>query len=110
MVKGRFPICCPNSLEGKKRSYYGLLFLYDKSKRNNRKKKHYVKYSDVPSAIRPIPYSPDLPVPEPNSNMEYSPDFEHSNMTVVDGYDTYKLKDDQPIRLTQAELNDLKGT
>ena len=38
----------------------------------NRKNKHHVQYHDVPSAIRPIPHGPDLPVLEPDDNMEYS--------------------------------------
>ena len=52
--------------------------------------------------IRPIPHVPDFPVPDPNGNMEYSSDFEHSDMIVVTGNDAYK-----PVFLTQAELNDL---
>ena len=48
------------------------------------------KYLDVPSAIRPIPHGPDLPIPEPDGNMEYSSDSKHSDMTVVAGIDAYK--------------------
>ena len=53
----------------------------------NRKNKHHVQYPDDPSAIRPIPHDPDLPVPEPEGNMEYSSDTEHWDMTVVAGMD-----------------------
>ena len=56
MVKGR--VC--HFLKGRKRSHYRLLFLHDKSKRN--KLQEQVPYPDVPSAIRPIPHGPDLPV------------------------------------------------
>lgn len=71
-------------------------------KRINHKNKHHVQYPNVPSAIRPIPHGPDLPVPEPDGNMEYSSDSEHS---VVAGDDAYKPEEyDQPV---QAELNDL---
>ena len=74
----------------------------------NRKNKHIVQYPDVPSAIRLIPHGPDLPVPEPDGNMEYSSDSEHSDMTVVARDDAYKPeKDDQPGPLTQAEHTDL---
>ena len=76
----------------------------------NRKNKHHLQYPDVPSAIKPIPHRPDRPVPEPNGNMEYSSDSEHndSDMTVVTRDDAYMPKeDDQPVVLTQAELNDL---
>ena len=56
----------------------------------NRKNKHHVQYPNVPSAITPIPNGPDLPVPEPDGNIDYSPDSKHSEMTVVAGDDTYK--------------------
>ena len=63
---------------------------------------------DVPSVIRPITHGPDLPVLEPDGNMEYSADSEHSDLTVVAGDDTYKPEvDNLPVPLTQAELNDL---
>ena len=51
----------------------------------NHKYKHHIQYPDVPSAIRPIPHGPDLPVPEPDGNIEYSSDCKHSDMTVVAG-------------------------
>ena len=74
----------------------------------NRKNKHHVKYPDVPSDMRPIPHDPGLPVPEPDGNMEYRSDSEHSDITVAVGDDAYKPEDDdQPVPLTQAELNDL---
>ena len=60
------------------------------------------------SAIRPIPHGPDFPVPEPDGNMEYSSDSKHNDMTVVAGDGTYKPEEDnQPVPLTQAELNNL---
>ena len=75
----------------------------------NCKNKHHLQYHDVPSAIRPIPHSPDFPVPKPDGIMEYSSsESEHSNMTVIAGDDAYKIdEDDQSEPLTQAELNDL---
>ena len=60
----------------------------------NCKNKHHVKYPDVPSAIRLIPHGPDLPVPEPDDNLEYSFDSKHSDMTIVAGDDTCKLEED----------------
>ena len=70
--------------------------------------KHHVQYPDVPSAIRPILHSPDLPVPEPDGNMENSSDSEHWDMIVVAKNDAYKPEEDeQPVTLTQAELNNL---
>ena len=68
----------------------------------NCKNKHHVEYPNVPSAIRPTHHGPYLPVLEPNGNMEYSSDFEHSDMTVVAGDDAYKPEEgDQPVPLTQ---------
>ena len=58
--------------------------------------------------IRPIPHGPDLPVPEPDVDMKYSFDSEHSHMTVVTRNDAYKQEDDdQLVPLTQAELNNV---
>ena len=36
----------------------------------NRKNKHFVQYPDVPSAIKPVFYRPDLLVPVPDVTME----------------------------------------
>ena len=93
--------------EGKK-SHHELLFLHDKSKRNELQKQAPYPIYDVPSATRPILHDPDHPLLELDSNMEYSSDSEHSDMTVVAGNDAYwPEEDDQPLLLTQAELNDL---
>ena len=74
----------------------------------NLKNKHHVQYPDVPFAIRSIPRGKDLPVHGPDGNMAYSSNSEHSDMTVVAGDNAYKPEeDDQPVPLTQAELNDL---
>ena len=51
------------------------------------------QYPNIPSAIRPILHSPDLPVPEPDGKMEYS--SEHSDMAVVAGDDIYKPEEDE---------------
>ena len=69
--------------------------------------KHHVQYPNVSSVIRSIPHGSDLPVLEPDDNMEYSSNSKHSDMTVVAGDDAYKPEeDDQPVSLTQAEFND----
>ena len=74
----------------------------------NRKNKSHFQYPDVPSAIRPVPHGSDLPVPELDGNMQYCSDFKHSDMTVVARDNVYKSeKDDHPLPLSQAELNDL---
>ena len=60
---------------------------------------------DVPSAIKPIHHGPDFPVPAPDCNMVYNSDSEHS---VIARGDTYKpVEKNQPVLLTQADLNDL---
>ena len=70
--------------------------------------KHHVQYPDVPSAIRPIPHGPDLPVSEPDGNMEYSSNFKRSDMTVVAGDNAYKLEEDNhSVLLIQTKFNDL---
>ena len=72
------------------------------------KSKHHVQYPDLPSAIKPIPLIPDLPIPEPDANKEYSSDSEQGDITVIAGNDAYKPEeDDQLVPLTQAEVNGL---
>ena len=74
----------------------------------NHKYKHHIQYPYVPSAIKPISHNPDHPVPEPDGNMKYSSDSEHSDMTVVSGDDAYKPEEDnQLVPLTQVKLNNL---
>ena len=68
-------------------------------------KKHHVQYPDVPSAIRPIPPSPNFTVSEPDGNMEYGFDSEHGDMTMDDAYKPEK--DNQPVPLTLAEIIEL---
>ena len=53
--------------------YFYMINLKEMNQKNN----HHVQYPDAPSAVRPIPHGPDLPVPEPDGNMEYSSDSEH---------------------------------
>ena len=73
----------------------------------NRKNKHHVQYRDVPSAIKPVSHGPDIPVPEPNVTMDSSSDSKSSNMTNTAECGAYRPEgDDQPVSLTQVELND----
>ncbi|KAF2352327.1 hypothetical protein FHG87_016916 [Trinorchestia longiramus] len=74
----------------------------------NRKNKHHVQYPDVPSAIKPVPHGPDVPVPEPNVTMESSSDSESSDMIDTAKCNQYRSEeDDQPVPLAQVELNNL---
>ena len=38
------------------------------------KSKHIVKYPDLPSAMRPVPYSEEFLVPKPPKNLTFSDD------------------------------------
>ena len=62
-------------------------------KKNKSQEQAPCPYPDNPSAIRSIPHGHDLPLPELDGNMECSSDSEHSDMTVVVGYDVYKPKE-----------------
>ena len=85
----------------------GCYFCMINLKGINSKNRHHVQYPNVPSTIRPIPPDEDL-VPEPDGNMKYNSDSEHSDMTVVAEDNVYKPEeDDQSVPLTQVELNDL---
>ena len=78
-------------------------------KGTNRKNKHYAQYPDVSSEIKPVPHGPDLPVSESNVTMESSSDSKSSDTTDTAESDAYRPEeDDQPVPLTQAELNDLR--
>ena len=56
----------------------------------NRNNKLHVKYPMFFSAIKPIPHGRDLPVLEPEGNIEYSSHSEHSDMTIVAEDDAHK--------------------
>ena len=69
----------------------------------NRKSKHCVQYPDVPSATRPVPHGPNLPVPEPDVAMESSSESE-SNSTSgrAEGEEYMPEENERPVRLTQV--------
>ncbi|XP_076814257.1 uncharacterized protein LOC143460567 [Clavelina lepadiformis] len=74
----------------------------------NRKNKQHVKYPDVPSAMKPVPHGPGIPVPEPPgeiSEMECC----SSAASKASEQDTWDAEQStsQPKPLTQLELNDL---
>ena len=69
----------------------------------NRKSKHHVQYSDVPTTIKPVPHGPDLSVRKPKFAMESSFDSKSSDMTDTAEFDAYRPEeDDQPMPLTQV--------
>ena len=75
----------------------------------NRKNKHYIKYSDVPSITKTIPYSSNFPVPEPNVpiDMETTSDSQLSAAAEHDSYMPEEEEVHQPKPLTHIQLNDL---
>ena len=102
------PFAIPMVWKGRKDHITNFYFYMINLKGINLRNKHHLQYSNVPSAIRPILHGPDLPVSESDANMEYSSDYEHSDMTVVAGGDAYKSEEeDHTVLLTQSELNDL---
>ena len=64
-----------------------------------------IKYPDVPSAHRPVPHSPDLPVPKPplssQSESESSEDGECMDTDFQD------VESKEPHLISQVELHDL---
>jgi len=47
------------------------------------KSKHTVKYPNLPSAIRPVPHSEDLPTPHPPTHLTLEDQSEHEAVTEV---------------------------
>ena len=77
------------------------------------KSKHTVKYPNLPTAMRPIPHSEDLPIPHSATHLTLEDESEHEADTEVpneerDGL-TFETSTSscEPHLLTQGELNDL---
>jgi hypothetical protein len=71
-----------------------------------------VSYPNLPSAIRPVPHSTDLPVPAPPSNLPTSSSRSSSSTSENENADddepyTTGSHSDAPHIITQCELNDL---
>ena len=74
----------------------------------NRKNKQHVKYPDVPSAIKPVPHGPGIPVPEPTGEiieMECSSSTE-SEESELDTWNAGQSTH-EPKPLIQLQFNDL---
>jgi len=74
----------------------------------NRKNKQHVVYPDVPSAIKPVPHGPGIPIPKPPggiSKMEFysSTESEESEQDMWNA----EQSSNEPKPLTQLQLNDL---
>src|SRR5215469_15139473 len=73
------------------------------------KNKHKIKYPDLPSAIRPVPHSDELPIPTPvaiSSVQSSDDDVEDDKMCSSDD-DCGNLSSNEPHKINQNELNDL---
>jgi hypothetical protein len=75
----------------------------------NHKNKHHVKYPDVPSAIKPVPHGPGIPIPTPPQNCRDLLSDSDDEIEDGDKSGNYQptIETRQPKFLTQAELNDL---
>ena len=74
----------------------------------NQKNKKHVKYSNVFSTIKPVPYDPGIPVPEVNGDIS---EIKCSSSTESEASEKDILKVEQSTNqskhLTELELNDL---
>jgi hypothetical protein len=75
----------------------------------NRNNKQHVKYPDVPSAMKPVPHGPEIPIPAPPDNLDLLSDSGEEIDEMDDASATYEPTADsnKPKPLKQAELNDL---
>jgi len=78
------------------------------------KAKHTVQYPNLPSAMRPVPHSAELPMPKPPTNITVS-DLESSNEDVGQANNNMDCdpiyagvcSSNEPHLLTQGDLNDI---
>ncbi|KAG7156789.1 hypothetical protein Hamer_G029270, partial [Homarus americanus] len=91
----------------------GHVYSHERREGINRKNKHHVKYPDVPSAIKPVPHGPGIPIPTPPENYrDMILDDDHDideDIEETDASSTYlpTASAKEPIPFSQAELNDL---
>lgn len=75
----------------------------------NKKNKHIVVYPDIPSAIKPIPHGPEVPVPSSPDGAHLQEDVEDMELHDTDMSTTFQPSCSirLPKPLTQNQLNDL---
>ena len=76
----------------------------------NRRNKQHVKYPDIPSAKKPVPHGPSIPIPKPPADLDsISIPSTDEELEGDDVSATYQPTDEtsHPKLLSQAELNDL---
>jgi hypothetical protein len=87
-----------------------LLFLFVQDKDYNSRNKQDISYPDIPSAMRPVPHGPDVPIPVLPKSLEAATSESSTNESnAEDATDCYlpDKTDDRPQPFTQIELNDL---
>ena len=72
---------------------------------HNKKSMKSIVYPNLKSAIRPVPHSPEIPVPTPPVTLESS--SSSSDSTYNDDEFAASTEDEKPDLFTQEELNDL---
>ncbi|KRZ05510.1 hypothetical protein T11_3579 [Trichinella zimbabwensis] len=74
----------------------------------NAKNRKYISYPNLPSAIRPVPHGPDVPIPSPPDSMDtiVLSDEGSGRETITDS-DFEMEHENTPQLFTQCELNDL---
>ncbi|UYV63640.1 hypothetical protein LAZ67_2005138 [Cordylochernes scorpioides] len=71
------------------------------------KSRHTVEYPDLPSAMRPVPHSDILPVPQPLENVIFNDDESDRQEKQADDTNFEAGASSEPHLLTQGDLNDL---
>jgi len=82
----------------------------------NRKKKHIIDYTNIPSVIRPVLQGEDLPVTEPPEEYNLISEIEEENMEKTGfqeeeptGPHFQGPASESPHKLTQNEMNNLES-
>ncbi|UYV72104.1 hypothetical protein LAZ67_9001822 [Cordylochernes scorpioides] len=69
--------------------------------------RHTVEYPDLPSAMRPVPHSDILPVPQPPENIIFGDDDSDRREQQLDDTKFEAGASSEPHLLTQGDMNDL---
>lgn len=85
-----------------------ILFIFSGQTRRSKGK---INYPNLPSAIRPVPHGPGIPVPEAPSNVNWTSDSSSPSHSASPGPSQAEALDfpetTDPVLFTQEELNDL---
>ncbi|UYV78658.1 hypothetical protein LAZ67_16002311 [Cordylochernes scorpioides] len=87
--------------------FFRLLFLFENTTGITSKSRHAVEYPDLPSAMRPVPHSDILLVPQPSENVIFSDDDSDRREQQWDDTNFEAGSLSELHLLTQGDLNDL---